>query len=144
MQNILFADANSDYKTARYVICGVPFDGTSSFRTGSRLAPQEMRAASYNFETYSSFFDIDLADVKIHDAGDLKVATTIDETLEMISVTAEKYFRESVLNAKKYGFNVERCHAEMLSSCLSGKITSVCYNKLGLKLSFDKLPFNLP
>ena len=88
MPNILFADANSDYKNARYVICGVPFDGTSSFRTGSRLAPQEMRAASYNFETYSSFFDIDLADVKIHDAGDLKVAATIDETLEMISVTA--------------------------------------------------------
>ncbi|MDD5614761.1 MAG: agmatinase [Candidatus Methanoperedens sp.] len=91
MQNILFADANSDYKTARYVICGVPFDGTSSFRTGSRLAPQEMRAASYNFETYNSFFDIDLADVQIHDAGDLEVASTIDETLEMISVTAEKY-----------------------------------------------------
>jgi len=97
MQNILFADANSDYKTARYVICGVPFDGTSSFRTGSRLAPQEIRAASYNFETYSSFFDMDLADVKIHDAGDLKVAATIDETLEVISVTAEKYIRDRKL-----------------------------------------------
>ncbi|MFH0904309.1 MAG: agmatinase [Methanobacteriota archaeon] len=94
MQNILFADANSDYKKARYVICGVPFDGTSSFRTGSRLAPQEMRAASYNFETYSSFFDIDLIDVQIHDAGDLEVASTIDETLKMISVTAEKYIRD--------------------------------------------------
>lgn len=91
MQNILFADANSDYKNARYVICGVPFDGTSSFRLGSRFAPQEMRAASYNFETYSSFFDIDLSDVDIHDAGDLEVAATIDETLEMISVHAEKY-----------------------------------------------------
>ncbi len=97
MQNILFADANSDYKKARYVICGVPFDGTSSFRTGSRLAPQEMRAASYNFETYSSFFDIDLIDVHIHDAGDLEVASTIDETLEMISVTAEKYIRDGKL-----------------------------------------------
>jgi agmatinase len=97
MQNILFADANSDYKKARYVICGVPFDGTSSFRTGSRLAPQEMRAASYNFETYSSFFDIDLIDVQIHDAGDLEVASTIDETLEMISVAAEKYVRDGKL-----------------------------------------------
>ena len=94
MQNILFADANSDYNKARYVICGVPFDGTSSFRTGSRLAPQEMRAASYNFETYSSFFDIDLTDVQIHDAGDLEVASTIDQTLELISVTAEKYIRD--------------------------------------------------
>lgn len=94
MQNNLFADANSDYKKARYVICGVPFDGTSSFRTGSRLAPQGIRAASYNFETYSSFFDIDLTDVDIHDAGDLEVAATIDETLEIISVEAEKYFRD--------------------------------------------------
>ena len=49
---------NSDYERARYVICGVPFDGTSSYRLGSRLAPDEMRAASYNFETYSSFFDL--------------------------------------------------------------------------------------
>lgn len=97
MQNILFADANSDYKKARYVICGVPFDGTSSFRTGSRLAPHEMRAASYNFETYSSFFDIDLIDVQIHDAGDLEVASTIDETLEMISHSAEKYIRDEKL-----------------------------------------------
>ncbi|TRZ88774.1 MAG: agmatinase [Methanosarcinales archaeon] len=97
MPNILFADANSDYKKARYVICGVPFDGTSSFRTGSRLAPQEMRAASYNFETYSSFFDIDLTDVQIHDAGDLEVASTIDETLVMISVTAEKYISDGKL-----------------------------------------------
>jgi agmatinase len=94
MPNILFADANSDYNKARYVICGVPFDGTSSFRLGSRLAPQEMRAASYNFETYSSFFDIDLTDVQIYDAGDLEVATTIDETLELISVHAEKYVRD--------------------------------------------------
>jgi len=95
MQNNLFADANSDYRTARYVICGVPFDGTSSFRKGSRLAPQEMRAASYNFETYNSFFDIDLTDVKIHDAGDLEVASTIDETLELISIEAKKYIRDA-------------------------------------------------
>ncbi len=94
MPDILFADANSDYKNARYVICGVPFDGTSSFRHGSRLAPQEMRTASYNFETYSSFFEIDLTDVKIYDAGDLEVASTIDETLELISVHAEKYVRD--------------------------------------------------
>ncbi|MBU4340658.1 MAG: arginase family protein, partial [Euryarchaeota archaeon] len=94
MHNTLFADANSDYKKARYVICGVPFDGTSSFRLGSRLAPQEMRAASYNFETYSSFFGVDLSEVLIHDAGDLNVSSTIDQTLEMITVDAEKYVRD--------------------------------------------------
>ncbi len=94
MQNTFFADANSGYEKARYVIAGVPFDGTSSFRKGSRFAPQEIRAASYNFETYSSFFDFDLVDVDIHDAGDLEVAKGVDLTLEMISVHAERYVKD--------------------------------------------------
>lgn len=98
MQTI-FADANSDYKNARYVICGVPFDGTSCFRKGSRLAPHEMRAASYNFETYSSLFDINLNDVDIHDAGNLEVAEHIDETLSMISVHADKYVKDGKIVA---------------------------------------------
>ena len=94
MHKIIFADANSDYEKAQYVICGVPFDGTSSYRLGSRLAPDEMRAASYNFETYSSFFDFDLADVDIHDAGNLEVADTIDDTLLGISKYADKFVND--------------------------------------------------
>ncbi|CAG1001907.1 partial agmatinase, partial [Methanosarcinales archaeon] len=94
MHQALFADANSDYEKARYVICGVPFDGTSSYRLGSRFAPDEMRAASYNFETYSSFFDHDLADVDIHDAGNLEVAENIDDTLFAISKYANKYVND--------------------------------------------------
>ncbi len=87
-----FADANADYKDAQYVICGVPFDGTSCFRKGSRHAPQEIRNQSYNFETYSRQFDVDLRDVGIHDAGDLEVGGRIDDTLEMIQVHASKFF----------------------------------------------------
>ncbi len=94
MHQALFADADSDYERAHYVICGVPFDGTSSFRLGSRLAPDEMRAASYNFETYSSFFDLDLADVDIHDAGNLEVAENIDDTLSVISKYADKFVND--------------------------------------------------
>lgn len=94
MNKIIFADANSDYEKAHYVICGVPFDGTSSYRLGSRLAPDEMRAASYSFETYSSFFDYDLADVDIHDAGNLEVADSIDETLLSVSKHADKFVND--------------------------------------------------
>ena len=72
----------------------MPFDGTSSYRLGSRLAPDEMRAASYNFETYSSFFDFDLADVDIHDAGNLEVADNIDDTLFGISIYADKFVND--------------------------------------------------
>ena len=94
MHKTIFADASSDYQKARYVICGVPFDGTSSFRLGSRLAPDEMRVASYNFESYNSFFDIDFEDVDIHDSGNLEVADTIDGTLSKISIDADKYVRD--------------------------------------------------
>ncbi len=91
MHRTIFADANSSYKNARYVICGVPFDNTSCFRRGSRFAPLEIRNNSYNFEIYSYLYDIDLTDIDIHDAGDLEVADRIDDTLEMISVHADNF-----------------------------------------------------
>ncbi len=94
MHQKFFADANSVYESASYVICGVPFDATSSFRHGSRFAPDEIRAASYNFETYSFFFDFDLKDANIHDAGNLEVADNIDDTLSYISKYADKYVND--------------------------------------------------
>jgi len=53
-----------------------------------------MRAASYNFESYNSFFDIDFEEVDIHDSGNLEVADTIDDTLSKISIDADKYVRD--------------------------------------------------
>lgn len=69
----IFADADYNYSDAAFVIFGAPFDGTSSFRKGSRLAPDAIREASYNFETYNPYFDIDLADIPFHDAGDVDI-----------------------------------------------------------------------
>ena len=78
-------DALSDYGSARYVIFGVPFDWTSSFRAGSRWAPDAMRKASANFESYNAFFDLDLAELPIHDAGNLETYASVEETQEDLS-----------------------------------------------------------
>lgn len=78
-------DALSDYKSARYVIFGVPFDGTSSYRSGSRFAPDAMRKASENFETYNSYFDVDFEDLQIHDAGNIEHYSSVDLMLEEIA-----------------------------------------------------------
>src|SRR3989304_8168698 len=91
---MLFADANSDYKNARYVICGVPFDSTSCFRRGSKDAPMEIRKNSYNFEKYNYFYDFDIDDASVHDAGDLEVVDSVDDTLGMISIHARKYVND--------------------------------------------------
>ncbi len=77
-----FVDAFADYESASYVIFGVPFDNTSSYRAGSRWAPDAMRQASANFESYNPTFDIDLADLLIHDAGNLDTSASVDETLQ--------------------------------------------------------------
>ncbi|MBP1909692.1 agmatinase [Methanolobus bombayensis] len=75
-------DALADYNSARYIIFGVPFDATSSYRPGSRWAPDAMRKASANFETYNEYFDIDFEDLLIHDIGNLEPYSSVDETLE--------------------------------------------------------------
>ncbi|MDE2518579.1 MAG: agmatinase [Methanocorpusculum sp.] len=69
--NTLFADAETAYKDSRYVIFGVPFDGTTSFKAGARDAPQAIRAASYNLETYLPYYDLEMPEILFHDAGDL-------------------------------------------------------------------------
>ncbi len=54
-------------------IVGVPYDGTSSFRSGSRFGPEAIRWASDSIETYSPRLDRDLTDLAFADAGDLTV-----------------------------------------------------------------------
>ena len=68
-QTLVFADANATPDEADIVLYGVPYDRTASFRSGSRLGPNAIREASYNFETYLMDRDVDLADVKFADLG---------------------------------------------------------------------------
>lgn len=57
---------------------------------------------------------------------------------------ASQYFNNSLDQAKKYGFGIERCHAAMLVSYLGGKKKPLCYNTLGVELGFTEAPFNIP
>lgn len=71
-----FADSNSDFESSYFVIFGVPFDGTSSYRHGSKFAPDEIRKASYNLESYLPEHDFSFRNVKVHDMGNIG---TLDE-----------------------------------------------------------------
>ena len=68
-----FADADSDYDDSNYVIFGIPYDKTSSFRFWSNLAPDKIRFSSWNFETYNLKNNVDFLDIKVHDFGNLSV-----------------------------------------------------------------------
>ena len=69
VQTLLACDA--EYTDADIVLFGVPFDGTTSFRPGTRFGPAAMRTESFGMETYSPYCDRDLADLAVFDAGDL-------------------------------------------------------------------------
>ena len=45
---------------APFVILGLPFDGTCSFRPGARFGPRAIRDASWALETYSPALDAEL------------------------------------------------------------------------------------
>jgi agmatinase len=92
--NNLFASCNSDYKSSRYVIFGVPYDGTTTFRPGTREGPRAIRQASYNFETYMPFHDIDLADLTITDLGDIDTGVLPDDTVNDVFEVTESIVRD--------------------------------------------------
>jgi agmatinase len=66
-----FIGCESSYDEAGIVIFGAPFDGTTSYRPGTRFAPSAIRSESDGIETYSPYQDKDLEDYAIFDSGDL-------------------------------------------------------------------------
>lgn len=78
------ADANFDYEDASYVIFGVPFDYTSSFRRGSNRAPDEVRRAYDNLESYDVEYDIDFSEIPICDMGNLIVDEDPEKTVNLV------------------------------------------------------------
>jgi agmatinase len=82
-RSFLAADAPFDKSPA--VIIGCPLDSTSSFRSGTRFAPQAIRDASWGIETYSPLLDRDLEDLEICDVGDLVLPQgNVEGVLELI------------------------------------------------------------
>lgn len=91
-----FSGYSKQIEGARYVVVGVPYDYTSTFRAGSRFAPRAIREASLNIETYSLETEIDVESIPLHDTGDLHVVDDASETLRRLQKVTE-----DILSAKK-------------------------------------------
>lgn len=80
----VFGGFQKPLKEACYVLVGVPFDSTSTYRSGARFAPNAIREASLNIETYSFRANRDLEDIPIHDLGNLHASAQTEETLNRL------------------------------------------------------------
>lgn len=68
-----FIACDSEYDDAKIVLFGAGFDGTTSFRPGTRFAPAAIRNESFGIETYSPYQDKDMLDYSYFDSGDLEL-----------------------------------------------------------------------
>ena len=88
---MVFMGCESSYDEADLVMFGAPFDGTCSYRPGSRFAGAAVRTESYGIETYSPYLERDLADLSVFDAGELDLPFgNISEVLERIEEAASE------------------------------------------------------
>ena len=88
----VFTGNQQSFEEAEYLILGVPFDVTSTYRSGARFAPLAIREASLNIEGYSFRTGMDIEDLKIHDLGDLHVAGDAELTLGRLALVAQDLF----------------------------------------------------
>ena len=68
-----FIGFEDDFENSKAVLFGAPFDGTTSFKPGTRFAPSAMREDSWGLESYSPYLDKDLEDLKLFDYGNLEL-----------------------------------------------------------------------
>lgn len=71
IQTFLACDA--EYQDADVVLFGAPFDGTTSFRPGTRFGPSAIRSDSFGIETYSPYCGRDLTECQVFDSGDIEL-----------------------------------------------------------------------
>ncbi|MGE5558776.1 MAG: agmatinase [Bacillota bacterium] len=94
----LFMASTPDPDLSRIMLCGLPFDGTVSFRPGSRFGPEAIRSVSEGIEEYSIYQNKDLRDLSFHDLGDLRFSLgNTEKSLEEIYQVAADLFSRNKL-----------------------------------------------
>lgn len=63
---------------------GAPLDVTPLVRRGTAGAPNAIRVAMCNMETYDRKLDLDVDDIPLHDAGDLSLPVEVGAALKVI------------------------------------------------------------
>ena len=90
-QNSTFIGFTNEFNSSKAVLFGAPFDGTTSFKPGTRFAPAAMREDSWAIESYSPYLDKDLEDLALFDYGNLELPYGDKmQTLQMIEQTVDE------------------------------------------------------
>ena len=72
-EGAIFMGARRNPRGCRVALFGVPYDGTTSFRPGTRFGPAAIREVSTGLETYCPQLDRDLEDLAYADIGAVEI-----------------------------------------------------------------------
>ena len=72
-EGAIFMGGRRDPEGCRVALFGVPYDGTTSFRPGTRFGPAAIREVSTGLETYCPQLDRDLEDIPYVDIGAVEI-----------------------------------------------------------------------
>lgn len=145
-----FSISNSKLEEADYVVYGIPYDATQSFKPGSRFAPNAIREASWNLESYSQFFSFDLSLARVCDAGNVfcdgsfeEIGQRVDQILKKvrgIPIAIGGEHSVSVLTTKKFKgscFLVFDAHFDLRDEFDGNKFNHACTTRRIFESGFD-------
>lgn len=143
-------DALSDYADSKYVVFGVPFDGTSSFRRGSRLGPDSVRYSYDNLESFDPYYGVNFPDISISDMGNLEVGEDAGEVVDSVQEATSKILRDGkipimiggehsittgvIRNLKDVTMVIIDAHSDFRESYMGNKNNHACVTRRCLEI----------
>ncbi len=86
----IFMGAKRSFEGCNLALFGVPYDGTTSFRPGTRFGPAAIREVSNGLETYCPKMNLDLSQLNFVDLGALDIPYGAPEPVIEIVKNATK------------------------------------------------------
>jgi agmatinase len=73
-------------ENSKYIVLGIPFDHSTTYKPGTRFAPQRIREVSCNIEYYSVYTNTCFDNIRFNDLGDIvPVPGNLAESLNSVS-----------------------------------------------------------
>tara|TARA_B100000700_G_scaffold331570_1_gene465665 strand:+ start:5047 stop:5940 length:894 start_codon:yes stop_codon:yes gene_type:complete len=93
-EGAIYMGAQRELQNCEIGIFGVPYDGTTSYRAGTRFGPAKIREVSSCLETFCPQQELDLEDIKYADLGALKISNGSPEPVIEKVISGTKYLLE--------------------------------------------------
>ncbi|MEM0153902.1 MAG: agmatinase [Ignisphaera sp.] len=90
-----FLGFNKSEGETPYSIIGVPLDMSTSYRSGTALAPKAIRRASKSLELCSALNGVDVESIGVNDLGDISIVPgNLIETISKVELVMDNIFRK--------------------------------------------------